>query len=470
MGLLGVWGVVGVYVLEVQGPLRLAGGKQLLFLGDGTPRVIQTVVHGDWRYLDLEGNEVPPPEDGPAAWLPEAELPAQLPDRAASGDVSWGKRVRSFSDGRAPAVLWYLMTDGRPGGLAYFVGYDSRNKTRVGYLGTAGYRKDMPPGEEQFPFSGATVGPDKWVFSTQNAGSTEHPRGADTGRAPRGCLSPWDVYLLGHDDQLYHIDLQQGIAHVALSGPRLRSAALVSAERDGKRGTSRRLAVRTADAVLVLDERGGVRQGYAIPEELRKEELHFAQTSSGEAVMYSCSPLDLGGADDMDCRIWWVAADGATRHASVTLTDAFGDMKALRWISGVVVPCPLAANGLLSIGWTRHLQNEGLAATYPEALAKAVRDFWPGLVLVHLLSAGLAVLCYRRQVRYGASRAEQIAWPLFVLALGLPGWVGYRFGRSWPALEACPACGAAAPRDRAECAGCAAAFLPPALKGTEVFA
>jgi hypothetical protein len=470
-GFLGVWGLVGVYVLETAGPfgssLML---KQLMFLTDGTPRVLQVQGRGDWRYLDLEGNPVPPPEDGRSAWLPYTALPARLPERASSGDVSWGQRVRSFSDGHEPAGYWYLMTDGRPGGLAYFVGYDSRSKALIGYLGTAGFRPDLPPTEEQFRYSGATVGSDKGVFCTQSdVHSSEHPRRSDAGRGPHGCLATWDVYLLGHGGRLYHIDLQQGVAHVALDEATIRSAALISAERDGTRSTGFRLAVRTADAVLVLDDRDGVRHRSTIPAELREQELHFVQTTSDEAIMYSQSPFDLQ-TDRVDYRIWWVAADGSTRRAATTLTKAWGRLQSLRWLSGLVVPCPLLADGLLGVAWTRHLQDDGLAAMYSEALARAVGDFWPGLVLVHLLSAGLAVLCYRRQVRFAASRGERVAWPLFVLAMGLPGWVGYRFGRSWPVLEPCPACGTAAPRDRGECAGCDAEFPPPALKGTEVFA
>jgi hypothetical protein len=118
----------------------------------------------------------------------------------------------------------------------------------------------------------------------------------------------------------------------------------------------------------------------------------------------------------------------------------------------------------------RDLCEEGLAATYPEALVRALGEFAPALVVAQLLAAVLAVLCYRRQVRYGANARERIVWPLFVLLLGLPGWIGYRFGRSWPVLEACPACGTGVPRDREHCARCETEFSPPALKGTEVFA
>jgi hypothetical protein len=104
------------------------------------------------------------------------------------------------------------------------------------------------------------------------------------------------------------------------------------------------------------------------------------------------------------------------------------------------------------------------------ALGRTLRQFWPAAVLAHFLAACLAVLCYRRQVRYGLGRGERIAWPLFVLILGLPGWIGYRFGRKWPVLESCHDCGVAVPRDRESCVRCANAFPSPALLGTEVFA
>jgi hypothetical protein len=95
---------------------------------------------------------------------------------------------------------------------------------------------------------------------------------------------------------------------------------------------------------------------------------------------------------------------------------------------------------------------------------------WPALMIAQLLAVGLAALCYRRQVRYQASQSERLVWSLFVLALGLPGWVAYRFGRSWPVLQTCPACGAGVPQDREDCARCENDFPGAELKGTEVFA
>jgi hypothetical protein len=87
-----------------------------------------------------------------------------------------------------------------------------------------------------------------------------------------------------------------------------------------------------------------------------------------------------------------------------------------------------------------------------------------------VVAVGLAVLCYHRQLRYGERGWDRWLWLLFVLVLGLPGWIGYRFGRSWPVLEACPGCGTSARRDREACVHCEADFPRPALRGTEVFA
>jgi hypothetical protein len=233
------------------------------------------------------------------------------------------------------------------------------------------------------------------------------------------------------------------------------------------RGTPHDLAARTGDAVLVLDERGGLLKRWPIPESFRGRDYQFAETSGGEAMLCWRGPYD-SLVPEVEYRIAWVSADRRCREASVTLPNARATTPPA--LVGLAFPSPLALGGYLASQRTGELLNEGLATTYPEALARALTEFRAALALALLVGCGLAVLCYRRQARYGAAGAERVLWPLFVLALGLPGWVGYRFGRSWPALEACPGCAAQVPRDRAGCARCEAEFPTPPLKGTEVFA
>jgi len=470
-GLLSAWAVeVGAHVLGPEPPT-----EHLTFLADGTPRVIHQIgSHGDAEWRDLEGRPVPPPENEGLMSLIACRLPTALAGPGPADEVPWSERLRSFSDGRSPATFWYFLADGRPGGTGYFVGYDSQSNARVGYLGTAGFRPDMPPAAERFPFDGVTSGPDARLFCAfADHNPTEYPERrnvfrAPPGRAPRGSLSPSDVYVLADGGTMYHADLHGRTVEVALVEPRLRSAAVVSGVPDMVHGTPQHLAARTDDAVLVLDEHGGLRQRYPIPEDLRRQEFHFAETSTGEALMYWNSPDD-SLREETEHRMFWVSPDGRTRQATTTLAAA-GGMRPLQTLGGVVVPAPLVLGGLVGIGRPWELGSKGLAPTYQAGLRQAVTDFWPALVIAQVFAAGLALLCYRRQVRFAASRAERILWPLFVLALGLPGWIGYRFSRSWPVLESCPSCTTRVPRDRESCARCATDFPRPVLQGTEVFA
>jgi hypothetical protein len=459
------WAVLGLWAVQVGehlgGPRRPVEG--LLFLPDGTARV--NCYAGPYEgphYRDLEGNPTPPPENEAVGTFIGARLPAALSDRP-------GDNIRSFSDGGWPAVYWYFICDSRPDGAGYFVGYDSKSKVCVGCLGTAGFRTGPLPAGEQILFTGTTWGDDARVYCMQqDRGPTDHPRQRPTGRAPHGSLSPWDVYVLGTGGKIYHADLRARTLNLILDEPRLRSAELLAGLPDNVRGTPTWLVTRTDDRVLVLDERGGVLGRYPIPEALRGREFTFGRTTAGEAVMYAHGPMD-ALATQVEYRICWVTPGGRCREAGVTLAQN-APMVSQRVWAGLVVPAPVVLGGIIAAWRPSELLQEGLAASYPEALGRALREFRPALVIAALAAAALAWLCYRRQVRYGAMGVQRVVWPLFVLALGLPGWVGYRFGRTWSVLESCPACGAAVPRDRDGCARCTAAFPAPALKGTELFA
>ncbi len=470
VGFATVWGLLGMWAVTVGDYVTRSGVRveHLRYLPDGTVLVEEVEVgrHQSPRYRDLEGNPAPRPTADSSHWLTFAALPAGLPGRV--GDALWGNRIRSFADGRSPAGYWYFIADGRPDGAGYFVGYDSKSSACLGHLGTAGFRAGPLPPEELLPFTGPVGGLEPRVLCTQPyRGETDHPDENAAGQAPRGSLSTWDVYVVGRDGKVYHADLHNRTLEVALDEPGLRSAAVTLGVHDPVRGTPHYLAVRTDDAVLVLDERGGLRKRWPVPASFRGRELHYAETSGGEALLCWNGPYD-SLVPEVEYHLAWVSADGRCREAGVTLPNA-GATKTPA-LAGAVFPSPLGLAGYLACERAGQLLNEGLSATYPDALARALTEFRSALLIAVLVGGGLAALCYRRQVRYGAGAAERVVWPLFVLALGLPGWVGYRFGRSWPVLEACPGCGARAPRDRGDCARCAAEFPPPALKGTEVFA
>jgi hypothetical protein len=438
-------------------PVVAVSGRGNRIRRDGTP-VVAVSGRGDVSYRDLDGNAVEADEDAGVRFGGQSVvLPAHPPRPNDPG--AWSARIASYSDGRTPATYWYFVADGREDGAAYFVAYDSRSKAVVGYLGTAGFRPGPLPEAERFPFS----------CPPQPPGQTRHPSGyAEPHRAAPGFVSAWDVYLPGRDLNLYHIDLQHRSVEATLAGTPVCSTALLLSPDEETRGQSFRPVVRTDDAILTLDAGGRVRNRYPIPESFRPWNLTFYETPSGEAVMYTNSvPDDVFGQVS-----YWIARvtpAGVTRREQVTLADQ-PTLWSLQSLGGAVLPVPAALAGVVGVGRSQQILNHNLEATRPAAVARALAEFWPALAIAQLAAAALALLCYGRQVRYGASRSERVVWPLFVLLFGLSGWVGYRFGRSWPTLDRCHSCGVAVPRDRLECARCADEFPRPALKGTEVFA
>ncbi len=449
----------------------LGAEEALCFLPNGATLVAS---HPDGirygtRYRDLQGNSAMPSEDDIAAQLRSVSLPAHPPQ--ASDNLSWEERVCTFADGRWPATYWYFLSDGRREGFGYFVGYDSKSKVCIGYLGTAGFRKEALSAEELFPFDGPTSPFDNSRLlsgSSRYRTPAGYPMHESGGRAPQGFLSEWDTYVFGRDGKLYHADLQKRTVRVVLEDARLRSVSKSISPKSAGRGALFRLAARTDDAILLLDVQGQMLARYPIPEVLRNLGFTFAESKADEAILDWSSPED-DLATEREHRIFWVKPDGRFRETAVTLAQG-SELRPAQVYGGVTMPSPLGVCGFFVQDRWQKLLNNGLSATPAEALDRALTEFRPALVIAQTIALALAVLCYRRQVRYGASRAERIVWPLFVLVFGLPGWIGYRFGRSWPALESCPGCGAHVPRDRERCLRCANDFPRPALKGTEVFA
>jgi hypothetical protein len=137
-------------------------------------------------------------------------------------------------------------------------------------------------------------------------------------------------------------------------------------------------------------------------------------------------------------------------------------------VIGVVVPAPAMLGFFAAVVAPRESISGSHAASYSEALTHCLTVFAVPLILVSLLSAALAFLCWRHHRRYDQPGSG--AWFVFVLLTGIPGLVGYFYHRRWPVREACPACGKLVTRDRDACAACGKEFPRPQPKGIEVFA
>ena len=170
-------------------------------------------------------------------------------------------------------------------------------------------------------------------------------------------------------------------------------------------------------------------------------------------------------------RLIWLAKDGSvTRERKVQLANLVrtGDEVALAgWFTALAGPHPLA-HALLALLIPVGMLEAGEAETYSGGFLRALGETWLSLLVVIVLGGLVAVAAYRRQRRFGLPHAA--AWAAFVFVLGVPGWIAYRFHRTWPVREECPTCHQPAPRDRKACTECGADFPPPPLQGIEVFA
>jgi hypothetical protein len=170
-------------------------------------------------------------------------------------------------------------------------------------------------------------------------------------------------------------------------------------------------------------------------------------------------------------RLVWLAPDGTVvRERNVELAQlASGSSEnaAVAWGAALAAPSLLEFTVL---GLFVPLENleRGAAETFGSGLLSFLSEAWPAILIVAVIGAVVAAATLRRQRRYGLPHAGM--WAVFVFVFGIPGWLAYRFHRTWPVLEECPACHQAAPRDRPECLDCGARFPPPPLKGIEVFA
>jgi len=459
-GFASVWGLFALWIVEETRDTR--SGGSLRFLADGTP-----VIHDGQTVRDLDGKDVPGAEQGP--WLAGFSLPVAGPEPLMLGRAPWQLRLRPFADNRQ--VNWFFVADGNTPGFGHFVGFDRETAMRMGFLGTAGFRAETLPQEEYFPLSSAESFPfmgrmalHSHLCSRQNS-FVPYGRVFSSGPAP----DPADlfVFVWADDGKIYRVDLGQRTVAVVFAEPGLRS---LNMEMWSGKTTPGKfpLAARTDDAVALVDGADGSVRRFPIPVELRQRGNFFwAEQPGGSSLACVVRGNGLRSPTE-EYQIFWIDGSGQiTRRVETTVRRP--DMRTLRTAMGGIAPAPILSGMLVAIQARSLLYHEE-AATYPDGLTQALADFWPSLALAGLVSMGLAWACNRRQTRYATSGLERTLWPLFVFLFGLPGWVAYRYGRSWPVLDRCPSCRKLVPCVCNRCAACQVEFPQPALKGTEVFA
>jgi len=372
-------------------------------------------------------------------------------------------RLASISDGGSPANYWYLYHDGQPNGRAYGVGYGSLSKRIVGYFGRSGFSPDIPPRDDWF----AVASPNGLSANTTGATNSEpaHMQGEN-------------MHLLA-DGQLWSIDVRKQTVEplVPTSGftvgwawPTLEDLPPENDEKrmyaSGMLQFQRKVVVRSSDNLLLVDPRSGDSKPVPLPRGMRNGSLAIYELTTGGYLLLS-NPM----WPDEPHHVAWLDAQGAVeKERDVTLSrnvSMVSSPAAVAWTSAIAAPLPLG-NWLTIGALAASVRRTSEEQNYAASLADTIAQTWPALLAVLGIGVVSAIAAYRRQRAYGLGNAW--AWAVFAFILGVPGYIAYRFHRTWPVLAACPSCGELSPRNREACTECGAAFPPPALKGLEVYA
>jgi hypothetical protein len=456
LGAGGAWGLLVVCAFGVVQnllPSHEVWGEIVVLL-DGTP-VARTYHGSGWEsaiYRTLKGQpvDVRPFQIG---WTDDASLPGPVSLSQPFARISWRERIVPCTGQDYEAVWWYLLYDGELHGHAFLVGYDSRTKRKVGYIGRDGFRRDEVPIKDQFPIDGRKWRrPSKQSYTTFPNSALLEGEGRffeetfDAKRlAEMKILPPWAIFVMT-DDGLVQIDIKNRTVKSLLKDKDMLSIAASGEPRlaaDAPNVRRQTILVRTPNRVVVLDPSGKELRTYPLPTELQNIELCWFDLSCNRALVW-----DATGAKE----VFWIDTTGKIiRRETVVWKTPPRPSRVLETsiLPSLAVPGP--AVGVVAGPFWRPLD-----------------EVWPYMLITGATGIVLAWLCYRRQRAYGLSWTGP--WVAFVWLFGLPAFFGYLAHRTWPARLPCPHCGRPVPRDRPACFACGRDFPPPAMKGIEVFA
>lgn len=498
-----VWGIAVAWLIEtvVSPNTRQSVYENLHVAIDGTPVIASNsqVPPFDVSLRTLDNQTLDSRDQN---WLTGGTIIWNDPSNQPREPIGWGQRILAAADGGRPATYWYLIRNVDEVGQAYFVGYDSFSKRRIGFLSKSGFRAALPSRDDWFDVGQSS----RFQFGAACSRlylavgvPSNYSLPSDDSTIPRQM-----VYVID-SNRVVEVDLRRRQARTvfesadpprcvtivglpvavdesrdeppaenAASTNRLRvhpaSFQQSDDEQDADEFTeikwdtkeTHRLAVVTQDAISIVD-----------PVEDTVEEFPIAADTLGETVgLYLVRPdqllLTKQFANRRGVQLQWVGRSGEIeRERSVDLQNwGSPSERSQAWQSSVIAPLPL--------GWLTGCVIApavevyfGQADSYGQSAQKILRMMGPMLLTVVAVGAALAWIASRGQRR--CYRPATAAWCGFVFLFGPMGLVAYWLAHRRPPLVACGECHRQVPRDRADCAACGSEFPPPAMVGTEIF-
>ena len=373
------------------------------------------------------------------------------------------ERIAALSDGGEPPNYWYFIHDGKREGKGYFVGFNSRSKSFIGYIGQNGLVQALPKQDDWFPFDGRKLGDYEMPGLQPAIRASYEPNvmiNSSYGRSYR------PVMISG--DRLLQIDLHTGVSRELMKSPDMVSLFVSPMPEKFLKNYNwgDGVVLRTGDRVISFDTENKYSDSYVLPEELRKGRFTFHILGKDKAIVERI--LDSWSRFELV----WIDASGKISQRKEVELEGQGKPfrpKQERWAATLSMPSPLGVALWSLVLFPSNIQQPMRAyLDYRDAIGISLPLAILPFLLICIPSAVLAFLCYRRQHRYALPWT--LVWVAFVFLLGVPGYFGYRFHRRWAVLDDCPACKKNVPRDRENCSACGTSFPLPERKGIEVFA
>ena len=460
---------------------------------DGTP-LIQTR-HGN-NYYDttlrtLDGQAIELESEN---WLGQASLskPYRAP-RFIQWPITWSERIAGCSDYRKPPGAWVLVRDDRRPGHAFFVGYDTVSRAKIGYIGRKGFRNALPPSDEWFDLGDAMLNWGSQVVASSNYVTFGSSRanfyvGATAGKDR---LGPWVIFLKD-GDTIQEVDLRDHRVRPVgefetLLGVSVCAQPVAMPDENEPEGnkldeiepsdeepvdqiqsepkTAHRLLARCSDRIIEINPFDGTEQEYPLPEWLREVQLTAYSIGQDQLLLQVKQGWwESGNVVDL---VWLSTSGEVDRKETVKLAGHVpGDPRQASLGIAAVAPSLLPwLAGTFGVGpWAQ--MNMHQFPTWTAAVQEAIGYAWPGLMVVALLSIVLAAIVYQWHSRY--HRPNRVAWTVMVLLTTLPGFLAYWIMHCRPPICGCEACGEQVPSNRDACAACGESLAEPRVRDTSI--
>lgn len=452
---------------------KLPPWENLVIMSDGTPLIVthprDNLSLATYRDLNGEKHDPVNPQEylQSVAMSGEHEPPSFFTPR-----LDWDHRIKVFMDEREPAANWYFVHDGKPQGSGYFVGYERISNRLIGYVGLSGFRPRLPTTVEWIPVRAGVMKP-----AMQWSSAPLWILGIYGRQFPP---SRWDVpprlVHVPSGNQLRLVDLNARTVSTVFEAPEpIESVGVpIVASYAGRKSTIEQpIHVRTERKVYALNHKYAVIRGFDIPGEIDpRSAVSWYDVDRGGAIAAFFPPRserELATESGQKQIVYRIADNGSIRDRfEVALQN--GSRPTSEQANAFQLALGLPAPALLLAVEPLMLMAAEPRHSYGEAADIVLKITWPSIAAVSALASVLAAIAWRRSRGFGFSRRAQTAWVVFVLLLGVPGYVGFLLARRWPVRLPCPRCHSVVPRDRDACAECGTLFSEPAFKGIEIFA